>query len=91
MIYRIEPLDGNGMKWAGMGGFQGVRRKLNIAGSTAHLPVIIEAAMRNPAFNADINFNVARGGTACGISKVGEGLVDIGKSGRALTDAERER
>ncbi len=71
--------------------FRGVKGTLEIAGGTAHLPVMAEAAVRIHEFNPDIFISVTGGGTACGIQKVGEGLVDIGNSGRSLTDAERAR
>ncbi|MDH5299580.1 MAG: phosphate ABC transporter substrate-binding protein, partial [Desulfobulbaceae bacterium] len=51
----------------------------------------IEAAMRILSFNPEMYVDVAGGGTSLGIQKVGEGLVDIGNSGRPLTAAERER
>ena len=71
--------------------FRRVKGTLTIAGGTAHLPVMVEAAMRIHVFNSDIDIKVAGGGTSCGIQKVGAGLVDIGNCGRALSDAEREK
>ncbi len=71
--------------------FRRVKGTLTIAGGTAHLPVMAEAAMRIHVFNSDIEIKVAGGGTSCGVQKVGAGLVDIGNCGRALSDAERTK
>ncbi|MFC1513208.1 phosphate ABC transporter substrate-binding protein [Thermodesulfobacteriota bacterium] len=72
--------------------FRGVKGTLKIAGGTALLPVMTEAALRIHAVSSDIHIKVTGGGgTSCGILKVGEGLVDIGNCGRALSDAEREQ
>lgn len=71
--------------------FRGVQGTLMIAGGTEHLPIMIEAAQRVHALHPEIYINVVGGGTALGIRKVREGLVDIGNSGRPLADAERKR
>ncbi|MDH4321875.1 MAG: phosphate ABC transporter substrate-binding protein [Desulfobulbaceae bacterium] len=82
----------NGISIAGdLDRFRGLKGTLEIAGGTAHLPVMAEAARRIHDFNPDIFISVTGGGTACGIQKVGDGLVDIGNTGRALTEAERAR
>ena len=71
--------------------FHGIKGTLKIAGGTAHLPVMTEAAKRIHSFNSGVNINIIGGGSSLGIQKVGEGLVDIGNSGRALTETERKK
>jgi phosphate transport system substrate-binding protein len=68
--------------------FEGQRGTIKISGGTAHIPVIQEAAKRIMTFNSDIQISIAGGGSGVGIKQVGEGLVDIGNSGRAPTDEE---
>jgi len=68
--------------------FAGEEGRIRIAGGTAHIPFIREAAERIMRFNPDIRISVAGGGSGAGIKQVGEGLVDIGNSGRKATDAE---
>ncbi|MFO7751766.1 MAG: phosphate ABC transporter substrate-binding protein [Desulfobacteraceae bacterium] len=64
---------------------------LAIAGGTAHIPVVKEAARRIMTYNKDIRITIGGGGSGVGIKKVGEGLIDIGNSGRKPTDNEIER
>lgn len=64
---------------------------VEIAGGTAHIPVMNEAAKRIMTQNPRIRISVAGGGTGIGVQKVGEGLVDIGNTGRALSTEEAER
>lgn len=68
--------------------FEGMKGTLRIAGGTAHIPVMKEAAKRIMTFNGDIQIIIAGGGSGVGIKQVGEGLVDIGNSGRKPTDDE---
>src|SRR5262249_2605218 len=68
----------------------GLKGKIDIAGGTAHIPIMNEAAKRINAANPDIRITVAGGGSGVGIKKVGEGLVEIGNTGRAITDKEKE-
>ena len=68
--------------------FAGQKGKIDIAGGTAHIPVMEVAAKRIMTFNPDIRITVAGGGSGVGVQKVGEGLVDIGNTGRALSDDE---
>lgn len=63
---------------------------LQIAGGTAHIPVMKEAAQRIMTQAPGIRIAIAGGGSGVGIQKVGEGLVDIGNSGRRPTDREIE-
>jgi phosphate transport system substrate-binding protein len=71
--------------------FTGLRGSLNIAGGTAHIPVMKESAKRIMTHNPEIRITVAGGGTGVGVQQAGEGLVDIGNTGRALTPAEVEK
>jgi len=68
--------------------FKGEKQILRISGGTAHIPVMKEAAKRIMTFNPDIRITIAGGGSGAGIKQVGEGLVDIGNSGRKATEAE---
>ena len=71
--------------------FVGVKGTLRIAGGTAHIPVMKEAAKRIMGMNTDIKITIAGGGSGVGIKQAGEGLVDIGNSGRKATDDEIKR
>lgn len=71
--------------------FAGQQGVIDIAGGTAHIPVMKEAAKRIMEANPGIRITVAGGGSGVGVQKVGEGLVRIGNTGRALKDAEIEK
>lgn len=68
--------------------FAGKKGKLDIAGGTAHIPVMKDAAKRIMQANPEIRISVAAGGSGVGVQKVGEGLVDIGNTGRPLSADE---
>ncbi|MDD4159782.1 MAG: phosphate ABC transporter substrate-binding protein [Synergistaceae bacterium] len=68
--------------------FKGQKGTLDISGGTAHIPVMKEAAKRIMSFNPDIRITVAGGGSGVGVKQVGEGLVTIGNTGRALKKEE---
>jgi phosphate transport system substrate-binding protein len=68
--------------------FMGEKGTVKISGGTAHIPVMKEAAKRIMTVNSDIQISIAGGGSGVGIKQVGEGLVDIGNSGRKPTDKE---
>ncbi len=73
----------------GLDMFKGVKQQvLRISGGTAHIPVMKEAAKRIMKFNPHIQITIAGGGSGTGIRQVGEGLVDIGNSGRHPTKSE---
>jgi len=63
---------------------------LDIAGGTAHIPVMEAAAADIMTSNDAILITVAGGGSGVGVEQVGEGLVEIGNAGRALKDEEVE-
>ena len=69
--------------------FAGLKGTIDIAGGTAHIPVMNDAAKNIMTFNPDIRITVAGGGSGVGVQKVGEGLVAIGNTGRALSEAEK--
>ncbi len=71
--------------------FAGQKGEIRIAGGTAHIPVMMEAAKRIMTANPDIHITVAGGGSGVGIKQVGQGLVDIGNSGRKPKDEEVSR
>lgn len=64
--------------------FKGQKGKIDIAGGTAHIPVMKEAAKRIMGANPDIRITVAGGGSGVGVKQAGEGLVEIGNTGRPL-------
>lgn len=68
--------------------FGGEKGAIRISGGTAHIPVMKEAAQKIMTFNPEIHISIAGGGSGVGIKQVGEGLVDIGNSGRKPTDEE---
>lgn len=68
--------------------FKDEKGTLKIAGGTAHIPVMQEAAKRVMEINPDIQITIAGGGSGVGIKQIGEGLVHIGNSGRKPTDEE---
>ena len=71
--------------------FKGEKGSVKISGGTAHIPVMKEAAKRIMTFNSDIQISIAGGGSGVGIKQAGEGLVDIGNSGRKPTDEEVQK
>lgn len=71
--------------------FKGEAGEIKIAGGTAHIPAMKEAAVRIMQANPDIRISIAGGGSGVGIKQVGEGLVDIGNSGRKAKKEEIER
>lgn len=75
----------------GTDAFAGKSGTIQIAGGTAHLPVMKEAAKRIMTANPDIAVTVAGGGSGVGVQKAGEGLVDIGNTGRAVSADENAK
>ncbi len=73
---------------AGLDAFSGKSGKIDIAGGTAHIPVMKEAAKRIMQTSPEIVITVAGGGSGVGVQKAGEGLVQIGNTGRAVSDEE---
>lgn len=71
-----------------MDNFTNEKGTIRIAGGTAHIPVMKEAAARIMAHNRSIHISIAGGGSGVGIKQAGEGLVDIGNSGRKAKDEE---
>lgn len=68
--------------------FKGLKGTLDIAGGTAHIPVMKSAAKSIMNANPDVRITVAGGGSGVGVQKVGEGLVQIGNTGRPLKEGE---
>ena len=71
--------------------FKGLEGKMDIAGGTAHIPVMTQAARDIMTFNPKIRITVAGGGSGVGVKQVGEGLAQIGNTGRPLKPAEIEK
>ena len=71
-----------------MESFAGLDGTISIAGGTAHIPVMNDAAKAIVTFNPKIRITVEGGGSGIGVQKVGEGLVAIGNTGRPLSEAE---
>lgn len=59
-----------------------------ISGGTAHIPVMKDAARNIMSINPNIRISIAGGGSGVGIKQVGEGLVNIGNTGRTPTNEE---
>ncbi len=76
---------------SGLESFKGEKGELRISGGTAHIPVMKEAAKRIMTFNPEVRITIAGGGSGAGIKQVGEGLVNIGNSGRKAKDTEIEK
>jgi len=68
--------------------FKNMKGTLDIAGGTAHIPVMQQAARNIMTANSNIRITVAGGGSGVGVKQVGEGLVGIGNTGRPLKDSE---
>ncbi len=68
--------------------FHGESGTIKISGGTAHIPVMKLVAQKVMTANPDIKISIAGGGSGVGIKQVGEGLVDIGNSGRKPSEAE---
>ena len=71
--------------------FKGQKGNIDISCGTAHIPVMLSAAQSIMKFNPDIRITVTGGGSGVGVQQVGEGLVQIGNTGRALRDSEVEK
>lgn len=71
--------------------FKGQKGSLDIAGGTAHIPVMKAAAQSVMQANPEIRITVTGGGSGVGVQQVGEGLVQIGNTGRALKDSEIQK
>lgn len=68
--------------------FEKLNGQLNIAGGTAHIPVMKKAARVIMEHNPDVRITIAGGGSGVGVQQVANGLVDIGNTGRALKNSE---
>ena len=73
---------------SGLEAFAKEKGVLRISGGTAHIPVMKEAAEQIMSAYPEIQITIAGGGSGAGIKQVGEGLVDIGNSGRKPTEEE---
>jgi phosphate transport system substrate-binding protein len=71
--------------------FTNLKGTINIAGGTAHIPVMKDCAKNIMQAHPEIRITIAGGGSGIGAQKVGEGLVDIGNTGRALSAKEKAK
>ena len=71
--------------------FTDLEGKIDIAGGTAHIPVMKDAAKNIMNQHPKIIITVAGGGSGVGVQKVAEGLVDIGNAGRPVSAKEQEK
>ncbi len=71
--------------------FAGLEGTLDIAGGTAHIPVMEAAAKRIMTAFPRIRITVGGGGSGIGIQRVGEGLIDIGNAGRPVKEKEQAK
>ncbi|MGR5063024.1 phosphate ABC transporter substrate-binding protein [Photobacterium sp. DNB22_13_2] len=68
--------------------FEGLSGTINIAGGTAHIPVMKQAAKAVMQSNNEIRITIAGGGSGVGAQQAAKGLVDIGNTGRPLKPSE---
>lgn len=90
-LITIFAVPASGTQDAYLAPFKNLEGKIDIAGGTAHIPVMKDAAEAIMKASPKIRITVAGGGSGVGVQKVGEGLVDIGNAGRALTPQEIEK
>ena len=72
-------------------GDQDLEGEVNIAGGTAHIPVMEEVQKIFAEQYPKVKITIAGGGSGVGIEQVGEGLVQIGNSGRAPKQEEIDK
>jgi len=75
----------------GLDTFKKLKGVISISGGTAHYPVMNELKYNIEKFNPNILIAIKGGGSSLGIKQVGEGIVDIGNSGRPLKPQEQEQ
>ena len=80
LMFTLPAMSGELDRFAGLSG------KIDIAGGTAHIPVMEDAAKNIMSKYPRINITVAGGGSGVGVQKVGEGLVDIGNTGQPMAN-----
>ncbi len=71
--------------------FSNLQGNIDIAGGTAHIPVMKDAAKHIMTKYPQITITVAGGGSGVGVQKVAEGLVDIGNAGRPISAKEQKK
>lgn len=74
-----------------LSGFKDEKGTLRVSGGTAHIPVMKIAAKNVMSQYPDIQITIAGGGSGAGIKQVGEGLVQIGNSGRKAKETEIQK
>ena len=76
---------------ASLDSFAGLEGTIAIAGGTAHIPVMNDAAKAIMTAHPKIRITIEGGGSGIGVQKVGEGLAEIGNTGRPLSVEEVAR
>ncbi|MDD2966887.1 MAG: phosphate ABC transporter substrate-binding protein [Desulfovibrionaceae bacterium] len=71
--------------------FAGLQGTLDIAGGTAHIPVMKSAAQAIMSAHPALRITITGGGSGVGVQKVGEGLAHIGNTGRPLKEGEMSK
>lgn len=71
-----------------VGAFAGKSGTIDIAGGTAHIPVMKAVAKDIMMGNPDVKITIAGGGSGVGAQQVAKELVDIGNTGRPLKESE---
>ncbi len=71
--------------------FKDLKGTVNIAGGTAHIPVMKLAAREIMTKYPEVIITIAGGGSGLGIEQVAKGLVQIGNAGRPLKPAEEQK
>jgi phosphate transport system substrate-binding protein len=64
------------------------QQELKISGGTAHLKIMQVMAKKFQETHPNLKVSITGGGSGVGIKQVGEGIVDIGNSGRNLKESE---
>lgn len=67
---------------------KGIAGELKISGGTAHIEIMKSVAEILMKENPELHVSISGGGSGLGVKQVGEGLVDIGNSGRDLKETE---
>ena len=71
--------------------FKDLSGRLDIAGGSAHIPVMQELAQTIMSYHPKIKITIDKGGSGVGVQKLASRLVDIGNTGRPLTKDEQEK
>ena len=68
---------------------KGLNGRIDIAGGTAHLPILRFVAKKMMQLHPEMTIAVTGGGSGVGLKKLSAGLIDIASTGRPLSLAEK--